>query len=984
MKLWLWLQILLVVVGIIAVLVWTKPFSYTPVGVVSITAPSGFTVNYDRQVLDGYLKHIGYWDKISWIGKARGEEVPASLQVDLNNQKEEEWYVIKVKDATYSSFGFYFDTQRKNTIRIYLSSQALSDFASQGYQGGLGGSVLTSMCLETETVAKTSMSEAERLNMCGKDAFSYLSGKNSHFLKLSKTTAFYIFQNFNFIQPVYADYCGGTGTQYCGTPTYDCACSSDSSVCSTSGKTCPNNGGTCTCNIFKACSYGGGISCSSIGKTACGVNDCAHPECYIPGGCYWVVPTAAPTATPPPGSTPVPTTPPQNASCSGWCTNAGDTCQAHGLPTASGTCSNGGQCCGQNNVVQSCGTGCCDSTPVNTMNFTCLNSTNQLKLDWQAVSNPYACINQGVALVHSPDWWNKFYNQNFSSPASTTTINIDKTAAYQDYTVTTSGPQTGSNISWAAAYNPITSKNSSQNGDRSFSCTDRMGQVKNQNGTGIAGAQVDIYKCSTAGYCNNGSGTLVTTETTDANGYYYLPYGSVFPPSVATRHANDAISYGYMETSYAVYPHGAVFGVASTTMTPSGGYDSQNTKYQNNTSLNCAFPSGYTTHPYTGACNFTFVPYPTVAVTGSLKEISGTDNICSVPISAPNLTMSLVSGVLGVSSTCTVTQSGTTASGYSCNVTFDNGTYPAVPTGALMQVQSNAATYSSTSFVASGVCSSSAPSTLTVNSGMGTINQDVQFGGGPWIKLRRTSFNKVGNLTNEAPINWKPYDSDDFTAAQGGAYLNEGWPGIVTVQGAANLGTTWGTNQQAVSSLSWLKEGYSFQSQFSPSTFESYLQTRKDYKTATKLSDINSTNTIWVVPGPITLSDDSLFTATGTGATDGLVLIVNGNVTISEPVFNTNNYAVAILSTGQIEFTGTTTEAHGIFIGSSSMIDARNPLDNTGMKIVGNLISSAALTQNRTRTDTNYPTVFLFFQPSMYTRLLPLLSTQVYDWTQVQ
>ncbi len=400
-------------------------------------------------------------------------------------------------------------------------------------------------------------------------------------------------------------------------------------VCCASDGTCP--GGTtcsnCPANMSCACpGYGTCIdpnaipttSCSTYGQQ-CGANGVQSACCsgYI---CNANTCQPIPTSTPvPAGVTPI-STAPAVTSCSGWCTNAGDTCQAHGLPTASGTCSNGGQCCGTTTVVQSCGTGCCDSTPVSYMNLTCLTNTSQLRLDWQPSVDTYSCISHGVSLVHSPDWWDPFYSQNFAASASTTTLSITNTSAYQDYTVSTSGTQTGTNISWAAWYNPITSKNSSQNGDRSFSCTDRMGRVIDKSNKGIPGVLLDIYKCSTSGYCGQ-SGTLVTTETTDSSGYYYVPYGSVFPGAIATRHAQDAINYGWVETSYAVFPHDTTWGL----VTPSGGtsYSDQNTKYSGGSS-DCAYPSSMAAHPYSGLCNFTATVSPPTFTDLTINNVNGT------------------------------------------------------------------------------------------------------------------------------------------------------------------------------------------------------------------------------------------------------------------------------------------------------------------------------------------------------------------------
>ncbi len=368
------------------------------------TAPD-MKIVYDHSTLDAYLKQIKFWQGLSWVGKEKAitpPVIPSALVIELPSATDEPWFKVAVHNKIYSSYGFSIGATGQNTIKLYLSPSAVSDLQAKGYQSPIGTMVLTGLCLETSSVAQATLPEQERFNLCGRNSYNFLKTRSQNFMKLVKNTTSSLFP---LIKPVYADYCSGSGTKYCGDPTYDCQCSDGSGSC-TNGWPC-GSGGTCNCNIFKACVYGGGSSCSSIGHSGCGVNSCAHPECYIPGGCSWV--TTNPTATPVPAPTATPVPPPSGGSCDSSC----GTC---GYRNSSGSCGSDNGCCHRT---------CSGSNCVTVFGSGSNACNNNSQCSGGPTNTPPVSGCSGIVYTLSPI--------SPENPSTTVTVNINRSTATSSY-----------------------------------------------------------------------------------------------------------------------------------------------------------------------------------------------------------------------------------------------------------------------------------------------------------------------------------------------------------------------------------------------------------------------------------------------------------------------------------------------------------------------------------------------------------------------
>ena len=238
-----------------------------------------------------------------------------------------------------------------------------------------------------------------------------------------------------------------------------------------------------------------------------------------------------------------------------------------------------------------------------------------------------------------------------------------------------------------------------------------------------------------------------------------------------------------------------------------------------------------------------------------------------------------------------------------------------------------------------------------------------------WKKLKDTSFAGVSSLNNPVPKTALPYDSSD----PGNPYFidtsNGSDPGDVAAQ-------TIDTGKSDVSSKNWSTQGISFTPQFSVSSFISYVKARKTYTDITTQGlkkGITADNSIYYIEGNQTISDN------GTINQNKIVVIVNGDLTITDSKFNPSPKSVAILVTGKLILDPAVTELDGIFI-VQGLIDTGTAA--RGLKVVGNLISQNSLVNKRSQSNNNKPSVFIVVDPKYYLDLLPYLSIRTYDWSQ--
>jgi hypothetical protein len=245
---------------------------------------------------------------------------------------------------------------------------------------------------------------------------------------------------------------------------------------------------------------------------------------------------------------------------------------------------------------------------------------------------------------------------------------------------------------------------------------------------------------------------------------------------------------------------------------------------------------------------------------------------------------------------------------------------------------------------------------------------------GPWTKLKNTSFSSINPLTSLIPLFPVAYDAGDDTSAN--FIVGEG--GLVSAP-LINLTTL---NPSAQPSTNNWSVSYTPTYLLTPNTFLSYVKARKEYKSITSLDDVVS-NGIYVYQGDLTLNKTEL----DKSAASKFVLIVNGNVTIDQGKFNSNDCtntlkSIAVLSkTGTISFSDTTQCAAGIFIADG--VDTGVTI-NQGLKIIGNLIAQTTFTNQRNWSNPNKPVLFVAFDQQQYIDLLPYLSTANYEWRQIQ
>ena len=376
--------------------------------------------------------------------------------------------------------------------------------------------------------------------------------------------------------------------------------------------------------------------------------------------------------------------------------------------------------------------------------------------------------------------------------------------------------------------------------------------------------------------------------------------------------------------------------------------------------------------------------YPTVAISGNLREYLGA--LCFNNISTSNLSLNINPQYsAGITSACGITPpTGQTKYSYRCTVVFDNQRARPIPVQNLsLSASANGYSFGYWSNP-NNTCTTNYNNVITVNvsSGGSTVyNKDIYFSlTTPWIKIKDSSFSKIGSLTNIVPLNIIAYDADDnanryFIINNGSPPQTD--PGLVS---AASINT--GTAN--VSSKNWWVASYSRIVSTSPQLFLDYVRSRKEYQTIADLSSITN-NGLYVWQGDLTLTNTNLNQITASN----LVLIVNGNLSINENQFNigsdclntSTSKKIALLSTGAINFSNNTQCAAGIFIGQTIDTGSNN---NQGLKIKGNLVAFSSFNNQRRWSDNSKPAVFIIFQSQMYLDLLPYLSVSKYDWRQLQ
>ena len=373
-------------------------------------------------------------------------------------------------------------------------------------------------------------------------------------------------------------------------------------------------------------------------------------------------------------------------------------------------------------------------------------------------------------------------------------------------------------------------------------------------------------------------------------------------------------------------------------------------------------------------------PYPTVAITGVLRQKSGTGCYqadASNYFTNPSFSLGIVPPEC-ITPVCAPNVANATA--YSCTIKFDNqgctvSGRPATSVNATLSAIPNTAGFSAGQWTTPGSCTTTG-NTISLNAvDGGSLSKDIAFPftGDSWIKLKNTSFTAASTTSNNIPVFvnlFKPGDSDDDASQEYFIMSSLNLPD-------SSAGVALGIVSNAYSAKNWSHSSYdkSPPSMY-PSAFLSYVKSRKEYQTITDLNDL-AEDKINLWEGDLTLNNAAKFN------NNKVVLIVNGTLTLSMENFQPTNSSTAFVAQTINFYDGSTfvKEAEGLFIAQTVNTGSTA---NQGLKIKGNLIAQSTLNNSRSWSDTSRPSVFIVFDPIQYINLLPYLSTVSYQWNQIQ
>ena len=113
----------------------------------------------------------------------------------------------------------------------------------------------------------------------------------------------------------------------------------------------------------------------------------------------------------------------------------------------------------------------------------------------------------------------------------------------------------------------------------------------------------------------------------------------------------------------------------------------------------------------------------------------------------------------------------------------------------------------------------------------------------------------------------------------------------------------------------WLNSGnYTYGTTFTPSSFISYVRSRKEHRTITGFSGLTADN-IYVYNGNLTI--DELTAGQITNAAPILLIVTGGDITLNTAsnVFGVSGNSVALVTDGTLNIASAMTELNGIRIG---------------------------------------------------------------------
>ncbi len=360
--------------------------------------------------------------------------------------------------------------------------------------------------------------------------------------------------------------------------------------------------------------------------------------------------------------------------------------------------------------------------------------------------------------------------------------------------------------------------------------------------------------------------------------------------------------------------------------------------------------------------------YPTSALSGSLNQQGGAGS-CTSYTSGPAPTVALSPDAAYTSWVTTSCSSNVPAGTYQCTINYDNQANSSLPSTINETLSSNANGLAGN--WQNNACGGGATNTLAVAVGQ-VVSQNIYFGLSPWVKLVNGSLNTPGLTFSLIPANPVKF-LVDTASDPGNAYLLD-QASTNHVSLAINAPSTWAIPTSPTSQVSqpnWQATSYSPSDPFlGNSSFYQYIKARKQFTAlSSSPSDLSGlTDGIYYYNGAVTLTK---------APTNNVVLVVDGNVTISSNLAPTKGFALMV--NGSMTLGNAVTKLTGLYVASSFATGTASSLE-----VIGNLVSAAAISNNLVPTNNLAPSMLVVFDPTQYVDLLPYLSVSKYNWQLLQ
>ncbi len=378
-------------------------------------------------------------------------------------------------------------------------------------------------------------------------------------------------------------------------------------------------------------------------------------------------------------------------------------------------------------------------------------------------------------------------------------------------------------------------------------------------------------------------------------------------------------------------------------------------------------------------------PYPTIVITGALRQKSSETDDCPVVVS-PNFLVPTVFTVTPASPNCitpvcNALPNSSTARGFSCSIKFDNIGCQVAP-NYLKPTPSQEFTlnvYFKGLFSPGQWTEASSSACTPVNRKIDInileptpiiIKEVVANFNEHWIKLKDAAFVRTLTTTNNLPPAPLAFDSDDNATKK---YF------ILGNAGSA-LGIDVGEYGTFSETKNWGSKTYTPQIQkFSAGVFIDYMQSRKNYNPITSLSNLE--NGINYFDGDLEINDENKNIFNNKKAV--LVLAKNKTLTLkfeTDGKFSPINASIMFLATN-INLNASVIQLDNTILISDNFMTGKG---ENSLKINGNLNVQKSFNFNRNVGNNAKPSIFIYFKINPYIELLPYLSTSVYDWKQIQ